>query len=286
MLKYKEVIAFCVFFSLSFVFMSKVAKSVDPIVSTFITYGLAAAFFFIINVRSRKEIWDILASQKKLVFKINLSTLVNTLLAFYVVIYISPIAYIMVFFSGLSFFNALLNRREVGRLEMPTNITATILAVAVSFLISDAGTYNTIIGLVLTLISTLFGAFYMRESANLHKETGISASQILSIRFFLVIILCGIYSLFAIPQHDININDFALLCLITVMGSIIPLFLMQKSIKTLGAKMTAQFTPLTPILCLLFMVLIENQHFSALEISLTLLIALVMLYQANMKTHE
>ncbi|MFO4721008.1 hypothetical protein V5H08_03325 [Vibrio cholerae] len=67
-------------------------------------------------------------------------------------------------------------------------------------------------------------------------------------------------------------------------GSIVPLFLMQKSIKKLGAKVTAQFTPLTPILCLLFMTLVENQRFSVLEISLTLLIALTMLYQATLKT--
>ncbi|KMV67413.1 EamA family transporter [Rosenbergiella epipactidis] len=284
MLKYKEIISFCVFFSLSFVLMSQVVKSVDPIVSTFITYGLAAAFFFIINLQSRQAIWDILVSHKKLVFKINLSTLVNTLLAYYVVTYISPIAYIVVFFSGLSFFNAFHSRRENHRLEMPTNIATIILAVAVSFLISDADTYHTIIGLGLTLISTLFAAFYMRESAYLHQKTGISASQILSVRFFLVIILCGTYSLFIITQHGLAVNDFALLCLIAVMGSIIPLFLMQKSIKVLGAKVTAQFTPLTPLLCLLFMTLLENQHFSVLEISLTLLIALVMLYQATLKT--
>lgn len=283
MRKYKEIIAFCVFFSLSFVFMSKVVKSVDPIVSTFVTYGLAALFFLTINVRSRQIIWNILVSQKKLVFKINLSTLINTLLAFYVVIYISPIAYIMVFFSGLSFFNALHNRRGISHLEMLANTVSIALAIAVSFLISGADTYDTFVGLGLTLISTLFGAFYMRESAYLHKETGISASQLLSLRFFLVILLCGFYSLFAISQDGIAINDFALLCLIAVTGSIVPLFLMQKSIKTLGAKVTAQFTPLTPILCLMFIALVENQRFSALEISLTLLMALTMLYQAILK---
>ncbi|ENM5746596.1 DMT family transporter [Vibrio mimicus] len=284
MLKYKEIIAFCIFFSLSFVFMSKVVKSVDPIVSTFITYGLAAAFFFMINLKSRQVMWEVLVSQKKLVIKINLSTLINTVLAFYVVIYISPIAYIMVFFSGLSFFNMLHNRKEISHLEISVNIVAMVLAIAVSFLISDADPKDTVIGLGLTLISTLFGAFYMRESANLHKETGISASQILSVRFFFVIILCGIYSLFVIGQQGIAFNDLALLCLIAVTGSIVPLFLMQKSIKKLGAKVTAQFTPLTPILCLLFMTLVENQRFSVLEISLTLLIALTMLYQATLKT--
>lgn len=283
MLKYKEIIAFCMFFSLSFVFMSKVVKSVDPIVSTFITYGLAAIFFFSVNVKSRKFILNILISNKKLIFKINLSTLINTLLAFYVVLYISPIAYIMVFFAGLSFFNALHNYRMIGNLEKFINIAALALAVSISFLISNAGVYDTIVGLGLTLISTLFGAFYMRESAHLHQETGISASQILSVRFFMVIILCGTYSIFSIDQYGISFHDLALLSVIAITGCIVPLFLMQKSIKKLGAKVTAQFTPLTPILCLIFMTLVENERFSALEVSLTLLMALAMLYQTTLK---
>ncbi|WP_027254143.1 DMT family transporter [Photobacterium halotolerans] len=283
MLKYKEIIAFCMFFSLSFVFMSKVVKSVDPIVSTFITYGLAAIFFFSVNVKSRKFILNILISNKKLIFKINLSTLINTLLAFYVVLYISPIAYIMVFFAGLSFFNALHNYRMISNLEKFINIAALALAVSISFLISNAGVYDTIVGLGLTLISTLFGAFYMRESAHLHQETGISASQILSVRFFMVIILCGTYSIFSIDQYGISFHDLALLSVIAITGCIVPLFLMQKSIKKLGAKVTAQFTPLTPILCLIFMTLVENERFSALEVSLTLLMALAMLYQTMLK---
>ncbi|KKD00462.1 DMT family transporter [Photobacterium halotolerans] len=283
MLKYKEIIAFCIFFALSFVFMSRVVKSVDPIVSTFITYGLAAIFFFSVNVRSRKLILDILLNNKKLIFKINLSTLINTLLAFYVVLYISPIAYIMVFFSGLSFFNALHHHRAISNLEKVMNIVALALAISISFLISNAEVYDTLVGLCLTLISTLFGAFYMRESAHLHQETGISASQILAIRFFMVITLCGVYSIFSIGQYGISIHDLALLSVIAITGCIVPMFLMQKSIKKLGAKVTAQFTPLTPILCLIFMTLVENERFSVLEVSLTLLMALAMLYQTTLK---
>lgn len=272
------------FFSLSFVFMSRVVKSVDPIVSTFITYGLAAIFFFSVNVKSLKVILEILVSNKKLIFKINLSTLINTLLAFYVVLYISPIAYIMVFFAGLSFFNALHNHRMISNLEKFIHIVSVALAISISFLISNAGVYDTVVGLCLTLISTLFGAFYMRESAHLHQETDISASQILSIRFFMVIILCGVYSIFSIGQYGISFHDIALLSVIAITGCIVPLFLMQKSIKKLGAKVTAQFTPLTPVLCLIFMTLVENEHFSALEVSLTLLMALAMLYQTTLKT--
>jgi len=189
----------------------------------------------------------------------------------------------MVFFSGLSFFNALYNYNMIGRIEKSINILTLMLAISISFLVSGSGVYETIVGLSLTLISTLFGAFYMRESAHLHQETGISASQILSIRFFMVTILCGIYSIFSIEQSGIHFHDLALLSVISITVCIVPMFLMQKSIKTLGAKTTAQFTPLTPILCLIFMILIENKHFSVLEVSLTLLMALAMLYQTTLK---
>jgi drug/metabolite transporter (DMT)-like permease len=286
MFKYKEIIAFCIFFSISFVFMSKVVKNVDPIVSTFITYGIATVFFTLINIRNLRQTLNILLREKMLIFKINISTLMNTLLAFYVVLYISPIAYIIVFFSGLSFFNSLYNYRNVRSLEMTINMLAISLAVFISFLISNASLVDTIIGVYLTLISTVFASFYMRESATLHTKTDISVPQILSIRFYLVIILCGFYSVYSISHQSISTSDLSLLFLIAVTGSIVPLFLMQKSIKILGPKLTAQFTPLTPILCLMFMALIEKEQFSILEISLTFLIALVMLCQGILKPNN
>ncbi|WP_137297655.1 DMT family transporter [Psychromonas sp. SP041] len=286
MCKYKEIIAFCIFFSISFVFMSKVVKNVDPIVSTFITYGIATVFFTLINIKNLRETLNILLREKMLVFKINISTLMNTLLAFYVVLYISPIAYIIVFFSGLSFFNSLYNYRDVRSLEMTINMLAISLAVFISFLMSNANLVDTITGVTLTLTSTVFASFYMRESAMLHTKTDISVPQILSIRFYLVIVLCGFYSVYSISHQSISTSDLSLLFLISVTGSIVPLFLMQKSITTLGPKLTAQFTPLTPILCLMFMALIEKQHFSILEISLTFLIALVMLCQLILKPNN
>lgn len=279
MYKYKEIVAFCVFFSLSFVFMSKVVKNVDPIVSTFITYGIATTFFSAINLKNINEIASVVAAHKGLVFKINISTLVNTLLAFYVVLFVSPLAYVIVFFSGLSFFNTIYIKRGADNLETFVNLLTITLALSIGYLVSNAELLNTVIGLSLTLISTLFGAFYMRESSLLHFRAGITVSQILSIRFYLVIILCGLYSFVKIDDLRIGYSDLGLLLLIAVTGSIIPLFLMQKSIKTLGPKTTSQFTPLTPILCLIFAVLIENQSFSVLEIGLTLLIMLMMLCQ-------
>lgn len=283
---YKEIIAFCFFFSISFVFMAKVVKNVNPVVSTFFTYSIAAIFFSIINLKHFYKILKVIKQYKYLVFKINVSTLVNTLLAFYIVLFISPISYIIVFFSGLSFFNAILTKNIINKTELFFNFLTIILALNISFLISNAELYNTLMGLILTLISTLFAAFYMQDSALLHIKSKITVSQILSIRFILVIIVCGFYSFLEINNQIITAKDFGLLSLIAITGTIIPLFLIQKSIKTIGPQKTSKLTPLTSVLCLIFMKLIGAQTFSIVEVTLTILVTFTMMYQAILNYHN
>ncbi|QUM80339.1 DMT family transporter [Moritella sp. 5] len=285
MAKYKDIIAFCFLFSISFVFMSQVVKTVDPVLSTLITYGFAALFFILININNLSELTLIAKGNVKVMVKINVSTLVNTFLAFYVMLYVSPIVYIIVFFSGLSFFSVLF-KQDRNKLNITSTLSVFTLSIMTSILISDAAIGKTVVGILLTLISTFFALQYMKDSAVLHSNLGVKVSQVLALRFFLVIAICGSYSIYDSAFSTLVSSDLFLLVFISIIGSIIPLFLMQAAIKKLGVSLTAQFTPFTPIICLIFMILVEGTSFTALEIMSICAMTLLLFFQAKLLHRE
>ena len=280
MSKYKEIIAFCFLFSISFVFMSHVVKTVDPVLSTLITYGFAALFFILINIKSFNELTLIAKSNINEIIKINISTLINTFLAFYVMLYVSPIVYIIVFFSGLSFFS-ILGKFDGNKLKLSLSLAVFIFSIMTSIVIADGTIANTTIGIILTLVSTFFALLYMKETGKLHQNLGVTISQILALRIFLVIVLCGSYSLCRSSFLTLESSELLLLMAISIVGSIIPLFLMQGAIKKLGAALTAQFTTFTPVICLTFMVLVDGASFSTFEIFAICAMTLLLFIQAK-----
>jgi len=260
--------------------MSHVVKTVDPVLSTFITYGFAALFFIFINLSNFTKLTSIAKNNFSEIIKINISTLINTFLAFYVMLYVSPIVYIIVFFSGLSFLSVLF-KFNGNKLKLSFTLGVFIFSIITSVIISDTAIGRTTAGIVLTLISTFFALQYMNKTDELHNNLGVTVSQVLALRFFLVIIICGSYSLYDSSFSTLKPTDLLLLMSISIVGSIIPLFLIQGAIKKLGASLTAQFTPFTPIICLVFMVLIEGTIFSTLEVLSICVMTLLLFIQAK-----
>lgn len=280
-LKYVDIILFCIVFALSFVFRSQIIRSVDAVTATFVTYGVSVIFFLLVNIRNIGGITR-LFEHKWLLLVINISTLINNLFAFVIFKYISPISYVMVFFSGLAFFGVMKNPRTAPIQVLLINCVTLILSLLIGFLTADADLDDTLIGLGLSLFSAVFGAIYIHATALLHENAGATSTQILLLRFPLLLLLTAPFALYDIGQHGMAIDDFWMLLIIALTTCIIPLFLMQKSIRQIGARITSQFTSLTPILCMVFMMLIDDKHFTALQGILIAMVTVSMVIQAKL----
>lgn len=178
----KEVLIFCVISALSFVLMSEAVESIDAVTASFITYTISAVFYVGLNLKRHREIYHIFTSRKKDLLTINFSTLINTLSAFFVMQFVPPLTYVIVFFSSIPVFNALINRTSNQR--MASGLGILVLSLAIAALTSNRPVTNIFLGISITLISSLFAAIYMKKTAELHKSTNITTSQILAVRFF------------------------------------------------------------------------------------------------------
>lgn len=271
----KEALIFCLVSALSFILMSEAVESVDPITSTFITFSISLIFFALLNLRKIGEITNIFMLRKKDFAVINISTLVNTLAAFVVMQYVPPITYVIVFFSSIPLFTNILSLKLDEILIKQTAVV--IISLGIAAIVSHSNTNALLLGLSLTLLSSAFAAIYMKKTSELHQKTEIQTSQVLAARFILVVIVCGCYSIYKGTYTQVSSDNMLLFLYIALTSSIIPLFLLQSSIKKIGSSKTSNFMPLIPVLCFMLMALSDSYIVSIKELTLIVILSILLL---------
>ncbi len=262
-MKYKEIILFCLISAISFVLMGEVVKTVSPITSTFISYGLAAIIFICMNISKMLNILKKSLQYPLIFWNINFTTLLNTLLAFVVMKYESALIYAIVFFGTLPFFTQIVSKKF--SIKYNKNILLFFSSIILGLLVSKVSFTDSLIGIVLTIISSFFAAIYLYQSEILHKKTNFTSSELLSIRFFLVIIFCGFYTFSYDNIYQITFEEWEILFYISLSSTVLPLFLLQKSVKNIGSNETSSFLPLIPLLAMLVIPFFNNISFSIFE---------------------
>ncbi|MEN6669257.1 DMT family transporter [Psychrobacter sp. B38] len=271
----KEALFFCLVSALSFVLMSEAVESIDPITSTFITFSISLLFFALLNFRKIGEIFNIFVARKKDFGVINFSTLVNTLSAFVVMQYVPPITYVIVFFSSIPLFTNLLSLK-IDKVLIK-QIAVVVISLGIAAMVSNSNTNALLLGISLTLLSSAFAAIYMKKTSELHKKTEIQTSQVLAARFILVAIVCGCYSIYKGTYTQVSTDNMLLFIYIALTSSIIPLFLLQSSIKKIGSSQTSNFMPLIPILCFVLMALSDSYTVTIKELVLVIILTIILL---------
>ncbi|WP_297575970.1 hypothetical protein [uncultured Deefgea sp.] len=281
----REALAFCLVYAFSFALMGEVVKSVDPITSTLITYGLTGLFFLLLNSKHFSDLWRSVLTYRNLLLIINVTTLANTVLAFLVMTYVSPLVYVTVFFGSLPIMKdiTVFERYVLKTSAFWLNGAVLIGALTIAALTSASSNSETMKGLGLTLLSSYFAAMYMQKSAEFHKQSGLNSSQLLSLRFFLVIVVCGAYSLFQHDNASLNQTDLIMLVGTAISGSIIPLFLMQRSIVRLGVRRTVQWMPMLPLMCMVILSALGLELFTAWQILAVFVFSILLFLQTRLK---
>lgn len=276
----KEALIFCLISALSFILVSEAVESIDPITSTFITFSISLLFFALLNFQKIGKIVEIFTSRKKDFLIINFSTFVNTLTAFIVMQYVPPITYVIVFFSSIPLFTNLLSLKFDKALIK--QIAVVMVSIGIAAMVSHSDINALLLGILLTLLSSAFAAIYMKNTSKIHAQTDIQTSQILTARFILVVIVCGSYSLYKGTYTQISSDNMLLFLYIALTSSIIPLFLLQSSIKKIGSSKTSNFLPLIPILCFILMAFSDSYAVTIKEFILIVILSILLLL-SNMK---
>jgi hypothetical protein len=120
------------------------------------------------------------------------------------------------------------------------------------------------------LLAAFFGYGYRRFSVKFSQKTQLNAAEVLSIRFFLLLLIAFCF----IHPHDfiqLHWRDELLFFLITTVTFIIPLYCMQKSVLTIGAERFSLLSSCCPAMTAVLMLVTERQVIELTDILLSVM---------------
>lgn len=243
---------FCLAYSLAFIIMGLIVRTQSPMFAAFSTYSITASFFLLISFRVLPRLLKECTRNYRLFIAINITTLINTLLAYVVLQQISALSYVIVFFGTTPAFLSLIQKAQTRSQYELYTAGLLITSIACGFAVSSTEMNRAAIPIALTLISSFFGALYMSLSSKLQEKTKMSNANILAVRFFLTCIVCGLAFQDDISTLLDSTQTIYLIFFAAITGSIAPLFLMQATIKQIGPKEASTIFPVIPIFCLMF----------------------------------
>ena len=239
-------------FSFAFVFMAEIVHEHGTIVSTIYTYGISAGLFLIFKGKDAINLIISTRKHSKSMPLIGSTTFFSTCLAYVVLQNTSAIFYVAVFFGSFSTITKMLGKL-LGK-NSPLNlfdIGVFVLAILTGIAVLPETDLTMFVWMTATLVASLSGAYYLFVSEPLHNLYGYSALDIAAIRFLPTIVICFGASWIMGINIQIPLESWITFFVVAVIGSILPLYLLQKSLEISGTIITSMFLPLIPPISLI-----------------------------------
>lgn len=246
---YFSSILYCLITAYSIVLIHQLAQDIDPVLSILFTFIFSAIIFNLLSAPHIKQTYLKAWQNRGLILKLNASTALCWLTIFVSLKYLDPAFANALFMVVTPLITYLLHLLKKHKHLSRKKIFLGLLLIFVCIIMFGENLENTIhthhffTGVILLLLSCLGGAAYLLYTQDLHEAAEFSSIEILSTRFYLLIIFAFIISC---SQHTISQFIFLpviKLILLAFVTSIIPLFCLQFAIKRIGA---VQFSLLTP----------------------------------------
>lgn len=275
-------LGFCIVTALSVTMIHLTTIHFDPYFSLFITTLCAVIYFNMINITSLKKVYTRCYQHRYLWILISFFVFGNWVATFYSLSKINPFLYIFTYFTSSAViatcFDFYYNRKN-------NDVIFIFFSVIVFGVFCDKYIFfsdNNIVqfaGIVSAILSAGFGYGYRRFSVKFSQLTMLSATQVLAVRFYLLLIISCILmshvktNLISSPKELLN---FIFLGCLTF---IIPLYLMQKSVLLINAEKFSVLTSLCPAITAVIQIIIldDNNYFYIFLSVLIFLFAIVKL---------
>jgi len=258
---------YCVVSGISFVFIVHINKVHNEMLSIILVFSLATILFNLLNCRKIKVVYRKVSNHWALVLKLNLATLFNWLGSFLSLNYLDPATALCInlAMAPITTFLMLTPLKKI--YENKSIVYAIFLIIIGMLLIIQQQQHNmnsfstTLLGVLLSVVGGVAGGFVGLYSEKMNKAA-FSISQILAIRFYILIIICGIILMSTAPINVLAEIDWNLYLLSSLLIVILPLIMYQGAIKTLGSMSVSLFIPLAPIFAYFISVWVGNILFN------------------------
>ncbi|TAK77184.1 MAG: hypothetical protein EPO11_02950 [Gammaproteobacteria bacterium] len=269
------ILGWCFFSALARVIISNVSQKIDPVILCFYTFLLSTILFILLNIRNTTSTLLKLKTieNRRNVYGLNVSTFGAWFFLIYPLKYIEP-AIVSTITLGLGPIATLILTAFIykgKKLNYSDIVISSLLLLVILYAIylSFSGvttlgrfsfltlTYSTLSCLIVGF-ATSAGNLYAKKLSNNH----FSAKEILASRFLLTVILAGLILLAKNGNFFVPISDWNDIIIVTICLVVIPLYLVQISIKQLEPIIVSLVAPLMPALVFVFQLLKSISSFS------------------------
>ena len=254
---------FCVATALSSTMIHATTTHLDPFFSLSCTTIIGIIYFNVVNIKNIKNIYRVSYGEKYLWLMISICVAGNWLMAFYALSLVNPFDYIFTYFSSSAIIGLVVNIQKYKKIN--DFLSAGVLLLLLIFYVIY--TNENVLGLVIAAISAAFGYSYRRYSVKFSRRTLLTATSVLAIRFYLLLIISLIFSRHPMISTALFFNFISL----TTLTFLMPLYFMQKSVLLIGAEYFSILTACCPFMTALLLFLI-NHHYQQMDFLLAALL--------------
>lgn len=265
-------IGFCIATAISLTMIHETSVKFDPFFSLFLTTLLGILSFNLLCFKSLKTTYQTSFNEKYLWVVISLSVAGNWGFTFLSLSKINSFLFIFTYFSASSIIATAFDYIKKKALKdfIFIFLMTFFLVIFFSYLKLKNHTPHLFLGGIEAILSAFFGYLYRRYSVLFSQKTHLVAIQVLSVRFYLLLLIALIFLNWHEFQY-LNFNALLQFVLLTVVSFLIPLFCMQKSVLLIGAEKFSVLTAMCPLVTAVLL-LCMTHHTSGVYFILSVLI--------------
>lgn len=270
--------------AISNVFINHTTRSIDPIVSLFYTSIFTIVFFSILNFGELTKNIILVKKNMNSILWLNLLNAIIWFVIFFSLKVLSPSVFSCLFLGAIPINLFILELRK-STVSNKRNFTSALLLLTMFLLMlslvsqemSKTNSFQILkYGAIVMVIGGLAAAFIMKISKELATKD-LSASLVVSLRFYGLLIISLLIIIFNPIQLIIKPMVLAEFLALALFSMALPLFLLQKALKTLNPLYTSIIITSIPILTYFLQLCTGYYLFSHIKLGVTLLFSLCLI---------
>lgn len=279
--------------AISNVFVNHTTRTIDPVVTLFYTSIFTIVFFLVLNLGELTSNIVLIKKNKKSILWLNLLNAIIWFVIFFSLKVLSPSVFACLFLGAIpiNLFVIELKKSNVSnKKNVITALFLLIIFLLMLFLVSyDMGGNNSIqilkYGTLVTVVGGMVAAFVMKISKELAVKN-LSASMVVSLRFYGLLVISFIMGILNPTQLLIGSTALIELLVLALTSMALPLFLLQKALKTLSPLYASIMITTIPILTYLFQLVTGYYLFSVVKFGITIVFSIVLIILTHLKKKD
>ncbi len=258
-------IMYVIAMALGMVMLENVIAQISPVLSLFITSIFAVIFFHLVSKTKIKTLYHSCWQHRQEWLIVNLIVGIVWLASYYSVKWVTPTAFLFLFFLALTACHHLRQLIRVRKLNRNIiNVIMPVIFITI-FYVFHHDTDLEQWGIVAGVIAGIAGSYYNTSSKAFAIDSGLRANDVLAVRFYVILLFIPFF-LRAPMFSGIDLVNILELILVSVFTFILPLYMSQRSLMQLPIDKHTMIIAFTPLVAYIFQGLFLNQWSSLLLI--------------------